>query len=182
MKSLTLTTLAWFILMLTVFVFSPPLYESFFIFFHLARWAMVMLGFLLLLWATIVFTKRKRGLICFILCTIGLAGYFTIGFDLGRHVLFQIRKPHYEKLLAEANQTGTVVKNQGFSDTTSPGKHAFFWQRGVVDNWAGVIHDPSGTLGKIKDPSRNGNLSLIFGGTYYDCQYMGEGWYICWFT
>ena len=190
MKTLTLASLVWFTLMLGVFIFSPPLNEAFFMLFPFASWALVGVGVVLLSCAAVLFVRKRRGTIAMAACLIGLIGYYTVGFDLGRHVLFQIRRPHYEALLQHAKQTGSLPKGSGHVDLSSPAKFAFYWQRGVVDNWAGVVFDPTGDIARINiatnfDELYNpavSDLVGIFGGTYYHWQDMGDGWYICWFT
>ena len=182
MKSLTLASTVWLVMMFCVFVFSPPLHDMFFVFFQLACWALIAIGFCLLITTSVMAAKNKRYIAASLLCLTGLAGYYTIGFDLGRHVLFQLRKSHYEQLLAKANETGQVERDAGVTDLQAPGNHAFYWQRGILDNWVAVIFDPSHELAKINTETQPANLWSIFGGTYYRCQSMGDGWYICWFT
>jgi hypothetical protein len=107
-----------------------------------------------------------------------MALFFTSGFRLGRLALFQIRKPRYEKLLAEATSTRSVPRDAGHYEEGPPERFAFYWQRGIIDNWAGVVHDPTG---EIMNLGRD-DIRLLFGGVIYKCEPLGDGWYLCWFT
>ena len=60
----------------------------------------------------------------------------------------------------------------------------------MLDNWVAVVYDPTGDIARINIAKNLEELSnpaaadlvVMFGGTYYRCQDMGDGWYICWFT
>jgi len=182
MKFLNFASVIWFVAMLCVFIFSPPLTDVFFLFFDLGCLEMVAIGFVLVLWAIFETAKGRQNIAALVLCIAGLAGYYSIGFDVGRHVLFELRRPHYEQLLANANRTGKVDARDGHVDAQSPGKFAFYWQRGIMDNWVAVIHDSTHKIAGINATPKPTELIPIFGGEYYHCQDMGGGWYICWFT
>jgi hypothetical protein len=46
--------------------------------------------------------------------------FFTSGFRIGRLAYFQIRKPHYEHLLSEAQNSGEVPSGKGYTDNRQP--------------------------------------------------------------
>lgn len=76
-----------------------------------------------------------------------------------------------------------------FLDEDGPVRIAFPWM-GIVDNWCGVVFDPTDQLanycgdagqdtrGFLKDPS----LRKLFGGDITRCERLEKGWYFCWFT
>ncbi|MBD3366369.1 hypothetical protein GF360_03475 [candidate division WWE3 bacterium] len=81
-------------------------------------------------------------------------------------------------------------------DPGPPFRIVFINYRGVVDNWNGIIYDPSKEIEKIinydqvgweswwNDPNLN-SLKSIFGGDVAGCKKMddwGDDWYFCSFT
>jgi len=178
----------WFASLWLLFVFATPLTESLYILYLPLHWAVFLAGCVIATCAGTTFSRnRLRGAVALLLCVTGCVLFFTVGFDWGRYLLFQIRRPGYEQRLSQAEALGRVPGELGRTDTGPPKVHAFYWQRGVVDNWSGVIYDPSGTIAQINaargwDEIHAHALSRLFGGTYYRCQDVGGGWYICWFT
>ncbi len=72
-----------------------------------------------------------------------------------------------------------------------PLKVVFVFKAGVVDNWVGLVYDPSRFVEKTKEfklnsPSWNDkrfeDVKGLFGGDMYDCNLIEESWYICSFT
>lgn len=112
---------------------------------------------------------------------IGLTLYWTVGFQMGRRVWFEIRRNHYERLLAEATARGTVPLETGHTDDGPPRRFAFYWIRGIIDNWSGVVFDPSGDVMNVNNNPQAAERWL-FGGEMYRCESLGSDWYLCWFT
>ena len=188
MKHPVTLVILWFGLLWLLFVFATPISEGLWLLDIPIRWGILLAGCVI---AILALANRRvtlqRGMVVTAIVLIGCALYFSVGFDSGRYLLFQIRKPGYEKQLAEAKELGQVPRGQGHTEDGPPKLYAFYWYRGVVDNWAGVVYDPSGRIGKINeadgwDEIHAQELSRLFGGTFYRCQDVGGGWYICWFT
>ena len=178
----------WFTLLWLLFVFATPLTELLFMLYFPVHWGVFFVGCVIATFAlaTIKRHHRRSGVVLAI-CLTGFTLFFSVGFDWGRYLLFQIRKPAYEEQLSQAKELGHVPRDLGYTENGPPRLHAFYWQRGVVDNWSGVVYDPSGKISQINDANgwdeiHSHNLSELFGGTYYRCQNVGGGWYICWFT
>ena len=79
----------------------------------------------------------------------------------------------------------------GQIDPGPPVRIAFYWQRGVIDNWVGLVYDPTGKVIKANkfksDWSNWGDASLaevkgLFGGDLRRAKRMSKNWYLCWFT
>ena len=131
---------------------------------------------------------RNRGLTILLICVIGITLYYShVGFKLGRYALFQTRKSTYVQQLADAQRLGHVQKDLGITEDRLAELHGFYWQRGMLDNFSLAVFDPSGKIAEINDCDgwdaiHSHELSKLFGGTFYRCQDVGGGWYICWFT
>lgn len=96
----------------------------------------------------------------------------------GVYVKFYLDRPAYDAAVLEASQghvpqclTAKTCKYQSGSNANL----AFPWE-GIVDNWIGVIHDPSG--GVMDAESAKG----IFGGDLLGCEHLDGPYYLCSFT
>ena len=125
-QPLTICDFVWLVLLLLAFVFTPPLFEMFSVLFYFARWVLVVAGVFLAVVAAANIGRHDHGFVSMAVCLVGLALYFTVGFELGRHVLFEIRKPHYARFLLQAKQTGTVLGDIGVFDSSASAKFAFY--------------------------------------------------------
>ena len=90
---------------------------------------------------------------------------------------FLLSRAHYERRVAE------VLSGKGAGDKEVAGiergastKVAFYWIRGVTDNWAGLVYDPAGEVGNVDS---GGGL---FGGQLTHSRHLTGPWYLCWFT
>lgn len=192
MKSVFFYSVIWFGVLVLMFVFTAPLADYLMMFMPLAFLFMEISGFVLALLALyFLWSGTRRAGTILAICVLGLTLYYSnIGFKYGRVALFQIRKPEYVKQLANAEKIGVVPEGVGLSDDGPNQIHGFYWQRGLLDNYSVVVYDPTGQIASINDDyEANGMdgvhsnpLSELFGGTYYRCQAVGGGWYICWFT
>lgn len=189
MHALTLLAAAWLALLLIVFVFTAPLADALFLLFPLLMVMFLLNGSVLAVVAVVTAKARwRRSAAVLALLVIGGSLYASnLGFRWGRVVLFQLRKPAYERQLARAIALGRVPDEIGCTDPGPPVIHGLYWQRGILDNYSLVIYDPSGKIADINqmegwDAIHANRLSDLFGGTYYKCQAVGGGWYICWFT
>lgn len=189
MKPLFVYAVAWIVIFLLIFIFAAPLAEYLFMFMPLLLWSMLFAGGLLALLGLFFIRRdpaRCGGVLA--ICLLGFTLYYSnLGFEWGRYALFQMRKSTYVKQLADAERLGKVPEEIGVTNEGPYKLHGFFWQRGFLDNWSAVVYDPTGKVAEINqangmDEVRQNDLSELFGGTYYSCQDVGGGWYICWFT
>jgi hypothetical protein len=194
MPKLSLTTAAvcWLLALLLFFVFTPLLAEKLWVLYLLPYWGMVAAGVVLLIVALVRAKRQFRAVVpTLVMVGLGLALFFTSGFRLGRQGYFQLRKGHYEALLEEVVRTGEMPPHSGELDEGPPLRYAFYWQRGVTDNWVAVVHDPTGLvirvnevrpdLENLHDPKWSEAVAL-FGGHLYRCEHLEGDWYLCWFT
>jgi len=109
---------------------------------------------------------------------------------------FRRMAPRYERIVKEL-ATEPKVPERGSSggvnfdvDAGPPRRIAFPQPGGIIDNWEGVIYDPSGGLERAIPPRDRvpGGFSLpddlvgIFGGTLLSCTAVRDRFYRCWFT
>lgn len=107
---------------------------------------------------------------------------------------FMTRRAAYERIVAEAERTRAVSycgEREGISfkvDARPPVRVAFLLPGGTIDDWEGVIYDPTGEVLKAQGWTRPGKLSApagvreLFGGDLVTCRHAGGRYYRCWFT
>jgi hypothetical protein len=97
------------------------------------------------------------------------------------------------KELAAARQVPERGSSGGVDfvvDAGPPRRVAFPQPGGIIDNWEGVIHDPSRGLDGAVPPAggvRGGfspppELVRVFGGSLLACRPVRDHFYRCWFT
>lgn len=117
--------------------------------------------------------------------------------------VYEWDKLAYEKILREyiesGNNTGIVERFNQDTMTREvlmevepgPPLRAVFPQWGIMDNWWGIIYDPSGFVeeaNKFKSDWSNWDdpelqkVKKLFGGDMVKCDKLEEGWYLCSFT
>ncbi|NNC89351.1 MAG: hypothetical protein HKN82_12900 [Akkermansiaceae bacterium] len=190
-RSILVLAILWAVLLALLFVFATPLAELLWILYPVLHWGAVVAGVLVFgAGAVVVIRHRWSGIGIMAITALGLSFFFTAGFELGRDALFQLRKPRYERLLADAIRDGDVPGAEGYIDAGPPVRYAFYWQRGVIDNWVAVVYDPTGLVMSVNqaegwhdlhDP-RWSEAVRLFGGDLYKCEKLEGHWYICWFT
>lgn len=89
---------------------------------------------------------------------------------LSTDVRFFLLRPYYESQLAKVQSGENVVEIKKEKNLV-----AFYWYRGVVDNWVGLVYDPTKSLSLPQ--SQN-----IFGGIVYKIHHLDGGWFICYFS
>ncbi len=124
-----------------------------------------------------------------------IVGLYIYGGSAARHARFYVLKSGYEAIVKEAEQGLTEGDriDQGRSgfyiDDGVPVRVGFPWN-GVLDNWCGVVFDPTDELSHVcgddglnpevfvKDPV----LRRLFGDKMTYCERLQKGWYFCCFT
>ena len=191
MNRLTIYACVWGFLLALLFVFSAPLADRLWLLYLPIHWGVALAGGTILIIAAVqAFRGFRRAAPTLLITIIGLCLFFTAGFRLGRLAYFQIRKPHFERLLSEAQDSGEIPNGEGYVDGGQPTRFAFFWIRGVVDNWVGVVYDPTGIVMDVNQASgwedlrdpRWAEAVALFGGTLYKTERLEGHWYLCWFT
>ena len=153
----------------------------------------------------IIILRKKRNrfaAICLAaLLTIGGISYGTdLIKDLGLRLRFHRLKPAYSEIIEKLN-CGKIPgegKHLGtkYESETAPAFRASFSWGGIIDNWYGIIYDPSGKImrcnefdprfpdqtPKVKEDEELSQIRMAFGGLLYKAESLGGHWYLCWFT
>jgi hypothetical protein len=78
-----------------------------------------------------------------------------------------------------------------YVDRGPPVRLAFVQPGGIVDNWEGLVYDPSGSVAAARGWSHAGGkqeftappaVRGLFGGELVACRHVDGPWYRCWFT
>lgn len=104
-----------------------------------------------------------------------------------------INQSRYERIIAKARAHGSEGwsgEEEGVSFTTDPGPplRVAFNPAGMLDNWAGIIYDPTGDVSLAKGFDARGRFSApervtkLFGGDLVGCRHLWGAYYSCSFT
>jgi len=141
---------------------------------------------------------RERSVIGFataaLIFAIGALGWLTPkGKDLGARFKFMREKSEYVSIVAQMTNGGEAsgLGHRVTIDEGPPLRVAFSWG-GIIDNWRGVVHDPTGEVLKAnildlkswsnRDDPNYASVAGLFGGTLIRAQHLEGDWYLCWFT
>lgn len=112
------------------------------------------------------------------------------------HRRFDALRPQYERIVGELSRTQPPPKRgelEGISFTTDAGpplRVAFLQPGGMIDNWEGLIYDPTGAVGTATgwragvpgEFSASPEVIKLFGGDLVGCRHIIGPFYRCWFT
>jgi hypothetical protein len=114
------------------------------------------------------------------------------GRKIGILARFHAQKTRY-RAIVRAIEAGQVPPSGSryIVEKGPPVRVAFPWPGGILDNWCGVVYDPSGYVRKanrfkpdlpnFNDPALQ-DVQGWFGGTLWSCEPLGGDWYFCCFT
>jgi len=127
-----------------------------------------------------VMPDRKHRLPATVALLIAVSGLALLFFGrsfLSMDVRFQLSMSHYERRVAEvlAGRRTKATDIAGI-ERGPPDRVAFYWKRGVTDNWVGLVYDPTG------DVVNAAACQDFFGGTMTHSRHLTGPWFICWFT
>ena len=108
-----------------------------------------------------------------------------------------------EKIETKKISSNGSLNGISYNTEVDPAMRVSFSWGGIIDNWRGIIYDPTNELSTIAENNqihinsgdRNSltpadeeyikettELKLLFGGVIYKVKKMGNNWYLCWFT
>jgi hypothetical protein len=141
--------------------------------------------------------RRRMALSRAAVVLIGFA-LFAPGARLGRWLTesyrFDRERPTYDRIVAGLDTSAAYIGPRSANGVTylvdpgPPTRVAFIWPGGVIDNWCGVVHDPSGEVIKVNsldtfsDAWRSSPITAMFGGDMVGCRAMAAPYYLCCFT
>lgn len=195
----------WYLVEASLLLFWIDINAKLWILTDLLHLAWIMVGVLIIIWSLY---KSIRPQISFF--KIGL-NLFVVWMALiimshtrlhGETLRFKIHKKEYEKTVLDwqtklkmgqidPSTIKGIQEGNCYIDVGPPLRIAFVWPGGIIDNWIGVVYDPSGFVMKCREFERSGSNwddpSLrkgreLFGGDMFYCRQLEEGWYLCSFT
>lgn len=115
----------------------------------------------------------------------------TSGLSWGERTRFDLMRPSYERRLQqiisahEHGARGNANRPDYIIDRGPPVRVAFMWQSGVIDNWVGLVYDPTGVV--MRANGSDGDIGLgpvrkLFGGDIVASRHLQDHWYLCSFT
>jgi len=141
--------------------------------------------------------SRVRTAACLItMLALGGVGYGTYALeDMGRWFRFLRLRSTYVNILADV-ESGLIDKDGWRGNVLvrlepSDGELVAFVWGGIVDNWIGVVHDPTGGVMQANaflpdwsnwDAPELAKVRGLFGGDLYYAEHLQGDWYLCWFT
>lgn len=188
-------SVGWLLLTLTYFAFYYDQLLS--IFTSLVGGALLLACIPLAAIATVVGIKKKiyplLG-VAILVVAVAMVGWLTpVGETFGARFKFWRNMEHYQSVVDQisAGADKSAIDNPITIDPGPPQRIAFSWG-GLLDNWRGVVHDPSGEVMKAnildrttwsnRDDTDYASVSGLFGGTLIKAQHLTGDWYLCWFT
>ena len=146
--------------------------------------------------------KKRNRLAAIFLCT--LIGTSSISYgtdlvkDLGLKLRFYRFKPTYSEIVDKLNSGKMPHEGRyreiNYKSETDPVFRVSFSWGGMIDNWYGIVYDPSGNIMRCNesdprfpdqgpmDDEELSKIRMIFGGVLYKVEKLSDHWYLCWFT
>jgi len=109
-------------------------------------------------------------------CEIGSRDIGTYAYLLRHHSAYQRVLEHVRRSPGRAAGTFDGVE---YRVEIGPTRVIFPWPGGLLDNWYGVVHDPSG--GVTRAPQDEA-IRELFGGDIIGVRHLWGPWYLCSFT
>jgi hypothetical protein len=185
----------WILLTLAYFAFYYDDLLS--IFTRLLGGALLLASIPLVVAAVIIGIKGKlRGLLVapVLVVAVAIVGWASpLGTTFGAHCKFWRGKAYYQSVVAElaAGADDSAFEHPINIDPGPPRRVAFSWG-GILDNWRGIVYDPTGEVMKANildtqswsnrnDPDY-ASVAGLFGGTLIRARHLEGNWYLCWFS
>ena len=163
------------------------------------------LGIISVIQLIVIIRKKHNRFAAILLSALLAIGGISYGTDLvkdlGLRLRFHRLKPAYSEIVEKISSgkmtgKGTHLGIRYESETDPVPRVSFSWG-GMIDNWYGIIYDPSGKIMRINEsdprfPDQNPDttnedkelwkIRMIFGGVLYKAERLSDHWYLCWFT
>ena len=162
------------------------------------------LGIISVIQLIVIIRKKHNRFAAILLSALLAIGGISYGTDLvkdlGLRLRFHRLNPAYSEIgekISSGKMTGkgTHLGIRYESETDPVTRVSFSWE-GIIDNWYGIIYDPSGKIMRVNesDPFKSRDpgspkvdmeqekIRMVFGGLLYKAERLGDHWYLCWFT
>mgnify|MGYP006089342815 CR=1 FL=1 len=162
------------------------------------------LGLISVIQLIIILRKKRNRFAAICLAALLAIGCISYGTDLIKDLGLKLRfyrfKSAYSEIVENVkSETGPQKGNHlgiDYRSEIDPVFRVIFPWAGIVDNWYGIIYDPSGKVLRCNesDPRFPGpgskapkdtelsQIRMVFGGLLYKAEHLGNHWYLCWFT
>ena len=201
------------IIILTIirFLFHTEVYNSLWLFERLIDALIISLSVFCCFKLTKIIIRNRDLIMILSLVGLLLVGVISYGTNFTTDLGDKLRFLRYEKKyvqIIEKIETKKISSNgslNGISYNTEvdPAMRVSFSWGGIIDNWRGIIYDPTNELSKIAENNQihinseernpltpddeqyikeTAELKLLFSGVIYKVKKMGNNWYLCWFT
>ena len=201
MNMLQIHTSLWLSILLLRCLFAPDIVAALFMLEFFLRWGLALWGAAISIAWLVKGCSGSGSIKAFGLAflSVGLSVLFvsTSHLDvLGIHFKFYRNLGRYQAVVEQMGEQASATKMERASspdfkiDEGPPTRVAFSWY-GFIDNWVGVVYDPSGEVERVnqlkKDGSNRGDLELggiqkLFGGDLRRARKLKKHWYYCSFT
>ena len=201
------------IIILTIirFLFHTEIYNSLWLFERLIDGLIISLSVFCCFKLTKIIIRNRDLIMILSLVGLLLVGVISYGTnfttDLGDKLRFLRYEKKYvqiiEKIKTKKISSNGSVNGISYDTEVDPAMRVSFSWGGILDNWKGIIYDPTNELSKIAENNQihinsgerkqltpdeeryikeTAELKLLFGGVIYKVKKMGNNWYLCWFT
>ena len=201
------------IIILTIirFLFHTEVYNSLWLFERLIDGLIISLSVFCCFKLTKIIIRNRDLIMILSLVGLLLVGVISYGTnfttDLGDKLRFLRYEKKYvqiiEKIKTKKISSNGSVNGISYDTEVDPAMRVSFSWGGIIDNWRGIIYDPTNELSKIAENNQihinsgernqltpdeeryikeTAELKLLFGGVIYKVKKMGNNWYLCWFT
>jgi hypothetical protein len=181
-RRLLITATIWGFGLLTMLVYSRDLEEAlWFLYDPLLIGFVWFLGVVIFILAAIRIRKQQRAAIaCLVVFVFGALAFMCEDY-LTTNVRFRLSQSHYEKRLQAVLTSEVTAKADDLAgvEGTISKRVAFYWIRGVTDNWVGLVFDPTDSLA---EPGLSRGQAQYFGGHLVSVRHLNGHWYLCTFT
>lgn len=135
-------------------------------------------GVLIFVFSAIQIRKHHRTAIaCLLVLAFGSTASIKRDY-LAVALRFWLSQAHYEDRVQQVLSTGAGAKAKDVAGIEG-NRVAFYWYRGVTDNWVGLVFDPSDSLAEQK---WSRGQKEYFGGDLISARHLDGHWYLCVFT
>ena len=162
----------------------------------------IVLSIISIIQLNVTIRKKRNRLAGVFLCTLMGIGSIICGTDLVKDLGLKLRfyqfKPTYSEIVDKLNLEKMPDEGRhreiNYKSETDPVFRVSFSWGGIIDNWCGIVYDPSGKIMRCnesdprfpdqgpKDDEELNKIRIIFGGVLYKAEKLSDHWYLCWFT
>ena len=193
-KLLITLTLLWLLSVAFRFLFYHEINDNLWVFSWLVDGVLVLGGAILAIALLCLKQRKAIGIALAMVVVIGLAWFSPIGWKTGTLFRMWRLESTYEKeivrIMALDDEALESFETFAEIEPGPPRRIAFSWG-GIIDNWSGIVYDPSGEVLKaqqFKDDWSNWDdpelsaIKSLFGGDLRNARHLWGPWYYCFFT